>query len=308
MRHEIEFQSRLWQGDFEAALESSERVLGGLAAPELQGYRALWHYLAGSAAWAGAEQGITGLAAKARIHFGQAKEAARSIPWLVALARFQPDQPTAARDNAAVLRQIERTEGVLSRLGTVHDRAYSRREREILEGLTDADRFEQAQVKLGELLGFDVGKVETDASPDPWWISEGICFVFEDHAGAGTESVLDATKARQAASHPAWMTANVPACTGAQILPVLVTPVTRAKESALPHLTNVALWPVHEFQVWAQAALVAVRDLRRTFVEPGDLVWRAHAAEIFETNGLDAPSLHARLRARTAATGLKGVK
>ena len=116
--HEIDFQTRLWQGDFEAALGCAERGLGGLTAPELRGYRALWHYLAGSAAWAGAEEGITGLLAKGRAHFGQAKDAARGIPWLVALARFIPDQAAAAADNTAVLRQVERMEGVLA--GTRH--------------------------------------------------------------------------------------------------------------------------------------------------------------------------------------------
>jgi hypothetical protein len=48
--YEIEFQMSLWQGDYEAALDCAERVLGGLTEPQLRGYRALWHYLAGSAA------------------------------------------------------------------------------------------------------------------------------------------------------------------------------------------------------------------------------------------------------------------
>jgi hypothetical protein len=110
-------------------------VLGGLTAPELQGYRALWHYLAGSAAWTGAEDGVVGLAAKARAHYGRAKEAARSIPWLVALARFPSDETTAVKDNGTVLRQVERLESVLARLGTLHDRTFARREKAILEGV-----------------------------------------------------------------------------------------------------------------------------------------------------------------------------
>ena len=199
-------------------------------------------------------------------------------------------------------------EGVLAGLGTLHDRGFARCEKEILAGLSAAGGFEQAQLRLGELLGFGVGKVEADASPDPWWIADNVCLVFEDHAGAEADSVLDATKARQAASHPAWMRANVPACAGAQILPVLVTPVAKAKEGALPHLGEVALWPVQEFREWAKAALAAVRELRRTFVEPGDLAWRARAAEVFEGEGLDAPGLCARLRARPAANGLRAVR
>ena len=81
------------------------------------------------------------------------------------------------------------------------DREFSRREREILEGLASEAGFEQAQVRLGEMLGFHAGKREVDASPDPWWVVDDMCFVFEDHAGAKND-VLDATKARQAFSHP----------------------------------------------------------------------------------------------------------
>jgi hypothetical protein len=89
---------------------------------------------------------------------------------------------------------------------------------------------------------------------------------------------------------------------------VLVTPVTSAKEGAMPHLENVALWPLAEFREWATEALSTVRELRRTFSEPVDLVWRAQAAELFELRGLDAVSLFARLQARPAAKDLTPVK
>jgi len=46
---EIDYQTALWQGDYEDALGYAETVIGRLVAPDLRGYRALWHYLAGSA-------------------------------------------------------------------------------------------------------------------------------------------------------------------------------------------------------------------------------------------------------------------
>ncbi len=75
----------------------------------------------------------------------------------------------------------------------------------------------------------------------------------------------------------------------------------------MPHLEDVAIWPLDEFRTWAENALATVRDLRKTFAEPGDLVWRAAAAEAFEENGLDAPGLFATFRARTAAMELTPV-
>lgn len=306
--HEVNFQMRLWQGDFEVALDCAERVLGVLTLPDLRGYRALWHYLAGSAAWLGSEDGSPGLRTKARAHFARAKEAATSIPWLVSLARYQPENAEAAADNAILMDQIERLEIILGQLGKLHDRAYAKREKEILEGLASEKEFEQAHKLLGEMLGFAADKKEVDGSPDPWWIAGSLCLVFEDHAGAQSGSALDVSKARQAASHPNWMKKNVEAAAGSEILPVLVTPVSTAKEGAIPHLQGVAFWPLDDFRKWADIALRTLREVRMTFNEPGDLVWRAATAEKFEAVGIDAPSLFARLKSSMAAELLTPVK
>jgi hypothetical protein len=199
------------------------------------------------------------------------------------------------------MEQIERVEAILGRFGTTHDRAFAKREKEILDGLASHVTFEQAHKLLGELLGYDTGKVETDGSPDPWWIMGKYCFVFEDHAGALKESSLDVKKARQVSSHPQWMRANVAASKNSLILPVLITPVTKAKEGAMPHLNEVALWTLDDFIRWAKNALATMRKLRSTLLEPGDMVWRAQAAEAFDQNKLGAFGLFEELKCRTAA-------
>lgn len=305
--HEIGFQERLWQGDYEAALGCAERVLGGLIASELRGYRALWYYLAGSVAWLGAEAGVTGLANKARTLFAQAKSTATDIPWLVAIARYQAEeQQTTTSNDSGLMEQIERVEAVLAQLGTIHDRRFALREKEILDGLNDEARFEQAHKLLGELLGFDSRKVETEGAPDPFWIASGLCIVFEDHVGAKNDTVSLA-KARQVSSHPVWIRENVDACNEAVIVPVLVTPAAKVKQGAVPHLNNVALWHVDEFKAWAQAAITVVRKLRQGFTEPGDLAWRAEAAVAFQQNCIDGKGLTAKLLAQPAKNKLQSV-
>ena len=306
---EIEFQERYWQGDYEAALGFADQVLSGLNVPELRGYRALWHYLAGSAASLGANAGVEGLKAKARVQFSRAKSAARGIPWLVALSRYQTEDVTHSRENIVLMEQIERVEALLAQLGTVHDRGFTKREKEILDGLQSKKKgpFERAHKLLGHLVGFEADNVETDGSPDPWWIAGGICFVFEDHAGAQEESALDVTKARQVSSHPSWMRANVEASANSDIHPILITPVKKVKQGAVAHLDDVALWTLDHFRDWAVNAISVVRELRTTFVEPGDLVWRVTAAHAFEENGLDAPGIVAMLRSQPAAESLEPV-
>ncbi len=88
--HEVNYQYAMWEGDFEAALEHARRARAELQDPDLRGYRALWSYLAGAAAWLGYKEGRASLEPVARTHFGDAKNAAPGIPWLVALSRFTP--------------------------------------------------------------------------------------------------------------------------------------------------------------------------------------------------------------------------
>jgi hypothetical protein len=307
--HEITWQAAMWNEDYAKAYEAAREVLGGLNAAGLRGYRGLWHYLAGSAAELAAATGETGLDTQARLQFKSAKEAAVGIPWLVALARGGATTPTAEEHaRTAVMLQVEQLEAHLLRLGTLHNRDFSAREKQIREGLQDGDTFEQAQVLLGGHLGFIAGKREVDASPDPWWMIGDIALVFEDHVNAnGDTAVIDATKARQAASHPDWLREHVPGACGATIHSVLVTPAKKAKQGAVPHLGRVSYWNLGDFLDWAEEALVIVRELRRSFVEPGDLVWRAQAAEALTSVRADAPGLAAWLSKRPARDHLKAV-
>jgi hypothetical protein len=201
-------------------------------------------------------------------------------------------------------------ETVLEKLGTQHDRKFAAKEKLILDGLgaNDSGPFEEAQKQLGDLLGYIAGNEETDGSPDPWWIAEDLCIVFEDHSDALDGSALAVTKARQAASHPAWIRANVPRGSQLTVLSVLVTSVQKVREGASPHLEGVSLWPLQEFRDWAKQALATVRELRTTFMEPGDLEWRAKAIEAFSLRKMDATGLFTELSKKSAGAQLAVVK
>lgn len=310
VRNEISWQKALWNQDYIEAYEAAREVLGGLRSSELRGYRALWHYLAGSSAELAAKEGDISFETNARHQFNKAKLAANGIPWLVVLARKKNNTPTQEDlDQTLIMLQIENIEIQLQKLGTIHNRTFSAKEKTIRDGINDGQSFEQAQVQLGIHLGFSANKKEEDASPDPWWKLGDLIIVFEDHANAnGSASFIDATKARQAASHPDWIKANVSGAEGCKILPVLVTPAMYASEGALPHLNRVLFWRLNEFREWSEKALVAIRDLRRSFVEPGDLMWRAEAAEILQSIGADAVSLVTKLSNSKAIDYLKCTK
>lgn len=306
VKYEVEYQIAMWQKDYTEAVSCAESVIGVLTDSQLGGYRALWEYLAGSAArLAAASEGIPSFDVKAIEHFKAAKNAAKGVPWLVQLSKqVQVDTHNFVEDarNALVMFQVEKIENVLNSLGTRHDRNYAQRERQILDGLQNASSFEAAHKLLGEHLGYDAGKVESDASPDPWWQIGNLCIVFEDHANANEKSSLDATKARQAASHPLWMKKNVNSCQSdnVEILSVLVSPVLTATEGAIPHLIGFSLWRLSDFKEWAKTAMLVMREIRKTFIEPGDLVWRTQAAEVLKSKGVDVASLQDYLKSSIA--------
>ncbi|ODS23299.1 DEAD/DEAH box helicase [Candidatus Endobugula sertula] len=299
--HEIDYVKSLWGGDFEQALQHAEAALGALTHRELKGYRAWWEYLAGSAAYVADKEGIVNLGQKALEHFVRAKRAAKNIPWLASLSNYVSGSETDPSEeiNALIMKQVEGVEAFLASVGSMHERKYSQKEKKVREGLNSEEGFEEAHRLLGELLGFESRKVEDDASPDPWWQIGDLCFVFEDHANAENDT-LSPTKARQVSSHPNWMRVNVDSCKepNVEIIPVLVSPVTKMTKGAAPQLNNVKLWRLEEFKEWAKVALEIIRELRSTFQQSGDLVWRAEAAARLVASKVDVDSLKAALESQ----------
>ncbi|MBP2842164.1 DEAD/DEAH box helicase [Pseudomonas sp. PNP] len=295
---EIDYQTALWRHDYDGAVAAADRVLGTLTASDLRGYRALWNYLAGSACHLAAQRGNAAMAAKSRQYFKDAHGCAPNIPWLTAFARKEVGEAvTAQADDLALQQQVERVGAELTRLGPTHDRDFAKLEQSILQGLRHHETFERAQKDLGSLLGFNAGKVESEGSPDPWWISGGRCIVFEDYVNT-VDGTLSVTKARQATSHPDWMRANVAESAECEFQTVLVTPATKISGAATVHAAGLLYWGLEDFRAFATHALQVIRQLRTTFFEQGDLVWQAEAAEQLKQQGLDFASICKRLMAK----------
>lgn len=300
---EIDFQYALWNGAYDDAYEAAISILDLLKDPLLQGYRALWSYLAGASAWLRYQEGNDGALPIAREHFRRSASATVALSWLRKLSKLQGEEVHEEPANNRLMRLIERFEGFLQRIGTVHEGNFAKYEAEVRASLSspDAIAFESGHEKLGAMLGFDAGNRESQAAPDPWWIvDEDLCFIFEDHSNAKSDR-LSVKKARQAATHPNWVRENLPISDDATIVTVLVSPVTKMEKEAAPHLRDVCYWNLDEFRAWANNTLSVVRGLRKTFPGPGDLVWRAEAAEKFSQNtmapGVLIEFLHSSLAA-----------
>ena len=157
--HEISFQNALWSGDYVTALEQCRKILGVLDHEDLRGYRALWNYLAGSAAWLSYDSGMIDSESTAQDYFESAKRATGAIRWLTNLSRIESKSPIKLSSDNGALILIERLEQVLENLGISHDRKFAQEEKFIIDNLDskDSTQFELAHERLGKLLGFDAG-------------------------------------------------------------------------------------------------------------------------------------------------------
>lgn len=307
---EIAYLEAIWNKNYESAFDLARSIVGKLTEPKLRGYRALWHYLAGSAAWLAFKDGSSGFDALAREQYSTALKAERTLAWLVPLSKLagikeQDDVVLKDRDTWSV---IERLEARFDKLGTLTDHKYDKFEAEVRSSLeqNEAKSFENGHAKLGELLGYEAGNRNDIASPDPWWMANGLfCLIFEDHSDANPENRLSVDKARQVCTHPNWVRENLPVEDGCKIISILVTPVASADDPALPHLKDVLVWNLTDFRKWANNAIAVVRELRKQYPNSGDLAWRAVAAEKLSAANVTPESLLTMLQDRVGSEVLR---
>lgn len=305
--HEVKYQYALWNGDFERAVEESRAVVTELGGDEVQGYRAFWYYLTGSAAWLAANKGVPSMENVARDFYSRAASTTNSVRWLFGLSRLtltevEPNQVDESR-LAAV---IEGLESRLSSLGTVNDKKFEKEVREILENLSktgenESTVFENGHERLGRLLGYTSGNSESHGAPDPWWIAgDDFCIVFEDHSPNNPQTTpLGVNKVRQVVSHSNWIKQKIASLhKNAEIICVMVTSCKTIDREAMPHVGDACYWNLEEFREWAVNAISVIRTLRRSFPGEANLAWRQDAMQAYRDAGIDPASLAKTLKNR----------
>jgi hypothetical protein len=297
--NEVKYQYALWNNNFEAAIDECREVLNHLQGDDVEGYRAFWYYLAGSAAWLGAKQGIASMESIARDNFKRAAKVAPEVSWFSELSRLSLDENEDYQVDTRLNQVIEGLENKLMKLSTANNRKFEAEVKNILEDLNkdgeeNTTQFEIAHKKLGQLLGYETDRSKGDSTPDTWWIArEDLCIVFEDNSGANLTTVIGANKVRQAASHPDWIRENeqIKLSKQAEIFAVMITPCTKIEQSAVTFTKEVCYWNIIEFRKWAEDAISVVRELRTSFPGEANLDWRRRAMQAYKDAKIDPASL-----------------
>lgn len=305
VEHEIAYSRSAWASDHAGAIESARAALTELRDPHLRGYRGLWNYMAGCAAWRWARSGRLDMDSQARSFFHQAADAAPGVSWLRHFAARPDDAPQS--ESAALPSVIDRLELRLDQLGIRDNHAFDREVSEIESLLASdaASKFEEGLKRLGLLLGYDAGRKSGSAAPDAWWIADrSLAFTIEAHTESKGKGEVGAEKARQAADHPVWLREKVAEAAEARILPILLTPCTQASDDARPLLRNVLVWNPADFRIWSTRALSTVRRLRSAYSGQGNLFWRGEVGAAYDAADVSPLRLAAYLEARPAKTVL----
>jgi len=291
-KDEIDYSEAMWMSNFSEALDKCKIILGKSISSEMRGLRGFWNYLAGVSTYFLRKQGAT-VSILPEEYFSDAAKAAVAVSWLHRIKNRTNDD-SGEKIDVPTLALVERLESQFVKAGKKN--AFNI-EKAIglsldLIGRDDSTSFENGQVQLGKILGFDSGKIKEDGSPDPWWkISDDLCIVFEDYTEGRTSSELCITKARQAASHHDWVMANLKMNKDAITLVFLVGKITKVHDGAMVYLDDVAFWNTDDFRAWSKESLSVIRDLWSTFPESGNLFWRQSAVDIISKSSFSTIKL-----------------
>jgi len=299
---EVQYTYALWNHDYAKSLALAAEIASLLSGDDTKGFRGFWYYLAGAAAEQASREssGKKHLREVAAEHFVKAAACAPSVAWLRTLVPPAKEEKDAEAIFAEECLQsnVERMELMFERRGFASPKKFEKEAKAVLDGLAgiDADKFEEAHRSLGELLGFDAGNSNSDAAPDPWWISAGkLCLVSEDKSDSNPENPVAVKHTRQAVTHPKWMLEHVKLADKPIICCVMITPATSIHPEAATYADDVKYWQIDDFRKWAQGALAKVREFRNEYPGPGNLGWRAAVCKGLRDAKLDPASILAKV-------------
>jgi len=236
---EVKYQYDLWKEDYGAALDKATSIIDKLSGDELAGYRALWNYFAGCAAYyLGEMTGDSEMLRTAADRFYRASQSSQAILWFAKLAHeLDPQEATELRGSFLAILAADSVNGYLTNLGTVgkkFDRVIG--EYHSLIEASDADRFDRALTELGKMLGFDAKKPEGQGVPDSVWrLGSSYVLLFESKSDETPDGGISIRTCRQAHGHQNWQRARPFFTQHAEMMTIVISPRKLLDEDAVPH-------------------------------------------------------------------------
>ncbi len=269
---EVKYLYSLWKEDFEQALAKAADIADQLGGDELAGYRALWHYFAGDAAYLlGQATGRSEFQATASKRFQLAAQSVRTISWFSRLSNELSAQATSITSTPyAAIVAAEAIHGYLQRVGTV-GKKFGKLMTEYSAEIesTDFKKFDHAVTELGRMLGFDAESPTGNATPDSVWrLADDLILLFECKADESPEGCISVATCRQAQGHSAWLQSQPDIASGCAVHTIVVTPRRKIDPDAMPHASGLFYLDIdqarrlfRETSAWLQVTRSKCADL-----------------------------------------------
>ena len=289
---EVQYQYKLWDKDYTAAITIAEKIFSILRDRDLFGYRQYWNYQLGSLYnRLYLNENNLLYAEKANAHYSQAAAFSNTINWFNNLKVQTEKTKVDNAESVSLSYLIDGIEFYAMRMNPVR-RSIEFEERcvKIMELLTSMEgkNFERGLEELGTALGYKTGNPKRDGDPDPWWqLGSQICIVSEAKIYQSEDKAISLTHVRQAASHVNWVRANLNELeSAAEIITIFVTNTSSVASEAVIHASDIFYVNRDDLVSFAQKSLSAVARIIRNFVSEGNMSWRMYAAKELVDNNL----------------------
>ncbi len=287
---EVQYMYALWDKNYIDALEMCNNIISSLeGGSELIGYRAFWNYLAGCCAWLHyKETNSSSFHAKALEYFNTARKIKPSFGILNnILLENSNEAKDAPLDNFAIF-NIENSALRIESLKIEQPAKFIKAIASIRDELNVEEKIEDAQVKIGELLGFKSEKKKGSATPDPYWISQNsLVIVFEDKIYEDIDKPIPPSDIRQALSHKNWIKLNIEGLSqDVEIKTVFLSNRKKINPDDKHTCGELFYWNYSDFNNWGNELLNSILSIKNFYSGGGDYGWKEHLHEEFERKNL----------------------
>ncbi len=276
VKHEVDYQYKVWKKDYMSAFSEVKQIIDKLNIPELRGYKCFWQYIAGSLAYKLYATGNKEYKEKSIRLFRDALNADIKIHWLANLLK-ETDVEEKSIKYKYVDDIFENFEENLDKNST--PKKFNKMLKDITDNIhsKNGTKFENGHKNLGTLLGYKSYNSEDKSAPDPYWIiNSKLCIVAEDKLYEDDIKKIPTKHIREARTHEDWIRKNVSELDDdCEILTIFISNSCTIEKDAIPYTGNIYHVELDKFINFADDAVAFVRSVNDTFTETGNYLWRS---------------------------------
>ncbi len=288
---EVKFQRQIWNRLYEDAFDTVNEIISSLdGGSTLKGYRAYWNYQAGCVCHYLYDKTKDSIYKDKRDQFFQK------------LINICPSASWSRNISDVVIKDlkfddylvdnIERLQGYITDIKVSQSRKYDKFLKSITDFIDNRD-LENLNLFIGKILGYDAYNVESEGSPNPYWISnDRFVIVFEDKMYETDNDPIPLNDIRQALSHKKWIQTNVDVINAdAEIFTVLISNRSSISSPARNISDDILYWNYNDFITYSNKVISIAREYPKYYSGENDSNWKEFFIDEFHKKELSPRQL-----------------